>query len=185
MFLVTGGTGNVGSEVVAALAGAGEPVRVLVRDPRRASFPASVEPVAGDLNQPDSLSAATAGVRGVFLLPGYADMPGLLEVIRRAGVARVVLLSGASAAGGDLSNAISRYMILSERAVREAGVPWTILRPRTFMSNALRWLPQLRAGDVVRVPFAAVRVAAIDRTTSARWPPWRCAPTATRGVPTS
>jgi uncharacterized protein YbjT (DUF2867 family) len=30
------------------------------------------------------------------------------------------------------------------------------------MSNALRWRPQLREGDVVRVPFAEVPIAAID-----------------------
>ena len=30
------------------------------------------------------------------------------------------------------------------------------------MSNALRWLPQLRAGDLVRAPFANVPIAAID-----------------------
>jgi uncharacterized protein YbjT (DUF2867 family) len=53
-------------------------------------------------------------------------------------------------------------MTLSERAVRESGLSWSMLRPRSFMSNALRRLPQLAAGDVVRVPFAEVPVAAVD-----------------------
>lgn len=53
-------------------------------------------------------------------------------------------------------------MIRSEAAVRESGVPWMILRPFGFMSSALRWLPQLRAGNVVREPFAGVPVAVID-----------------------
>ncbi|MEU4225723.1 hypothetical protein AB0F17_15635 [Nonomuraea sp. NPDC026600] len=75
---------------------------------------------------------------------------------------RVVLLTSGSAAQADMNNVISRYMALSERAAREAGVPWTFLRPRAFMSNALRWLPQLRIGDLVRVPFAGVAAAAID-----------------------
>jgi uncharacterized protein YbjT (DUF2867 family) len=30
------------------------------------------------------------------------------------------------------------------------------------MSNALRWRPQLAAGDVVRLPFASVRAAVLD-----------------------
>lgn len=162
MFFVTGATGNVGSELVAALLAAGERVRALVRDPQRSRLPAGAEPVVGDLNRPDTLDEALDGVRGVFLLPGYADMTGLLDRVRRAGVERVVLLSGGSAASGDLSNAVSRYMILSERAVAESGLPWTFLRCSAFMSNALRWLPQLREGDVVRVPFAGVRAAAID-----------------------
>ena len=50
----------------------------------------------------------------------------------------------------------------SEQAVRESGVAWTILRPFGFMSNTLQWLDQLRAGDVVREPFATVPVAVID-----------------------
>jgi len=125
-------------------------------------LPPGVEAVVGDLNQPASLSAALAGVNGVFLLPGYQDMRGVLAEIRRAAVGHVVLLSGSSAASGDMSNAISAYMIRSEAAVTESGVPWTVLRPFGFMSNALRWLPQLQAGDVVREPFAKVPVAVID-----------------------
>jgi uncharacterized protein YbjT (DUF2867 family) len=162
MFLVTGATGNVGSELVTALAGAGEPVRALLRDPSRSNLPAGVEPVVGDLNRPDTMEPALDGVRGVFLLPGYEDLPGLLDRARRAGVRRVVLLSGGSADSGDLTNAVARYMILSERAVAESGLQWTFLRCTAFMSNALRWLPQLREGDVVRVPFAGVRAAVLD-----------------------
>ncbi|MGO4748670.1 NAD(P)H-binding protein [Streptomyces sp. 2MCAF27] len=163
MILVTGATGNVGSELVSALAEAGEQVRALTRNPSAAALlPPGVEPVAGDLNRPQSLADALAGVSGIFLLPGYQDMPELLAQARQAGVKRVVLLSGGSAALADLDNAVSRYMTLSERAVRESGLSWTFLRPRSFMSNALRWLPQLAVGDEVRVPFPGVRTAAID-----------------------
>jgi uncharacterized protein YbjT (DUF2867 family) len=73
-----------------------------------------------------------------------------------------VLLTSGAAAHGDLTNAVERGQIRSENAVRESGLEWTILRPSGFASNALRWLPQLREGDVVRAPFPAVRVASID-----------------------
>jgi uncharacterized protein YbjT (DUF2867 family) len=53
-------------------------------------------------------------------------------------------------------------MTLAERAVRESGLDWTFLRPRAFMANALRWLPQLREGDTVRVQFPDVPAACID-----------------------
>jgi uncharacterized protein YbjT (DUF2867 family) len=162
MFLVTGATGNVGAEVVRALTAADQEVRALARSDRPAGLPQAVEAVAGDLNRPESLAAALAGVQGVFLLPGYEDMDGVLAEVRRAGVERVVLLSGSSAGSGDTGNAVSAYMIRSEDAVRESGVPFTILRPFGFMSNALRWRDQLRAGDVVREPFAEVAVAVID-----------------------
>jgi uncharacterized protein YbjT (DUF2867 family) len=162
MFLVTGATGNVGAEVVRALTAADERVRALVRSGRPAGLPPGVEAVVGDLNRPESLADALAGIRGVFLLPGYEDMEGVLAEIRGAGVERVVLLSGSSAASGDTGNAVSAYMIRSEDAVRGSGVPFTILRPFGFMSNALRWRDQLRAGDVVREPFADVAVAMVD-----------------------
>src|SRR5689334_15209987 len=157
MILVTGATGHVGSELISQLAAAGRPVRALVRDGGggggKAMLPAGVEPVVGDLNHVDSWKSALEGVRGVFLLSGYNDMPGTLAAIRRAGVERVVLLSSQSAADSDTSNAVARYHIQSEAAVRESGLAWTFLRPSSFMSNALRWIPQLRQGDVIREAF--------------------------------
>jgi uncharacterized protein YbjT (DUF2867 family) len=162
VILVTGATGNVGGELVRALLAAGEPVRALTRGTAPAALPAGAEQVAGDLDRPESLAEPLAGVGAVFVLPGYQDMPGVLAEAKRAGVERVVLLSGGSAGSGDESNAITRYMMRSEAAVRAAGVPWTILRPSAFMANALRWVPQLHAGDVVRLPFANVRVAVVD-----------------------
>jgi uncharacterized protein YbjT (DUF2867 family) len=167
MFLVTGATGNVGHEVVRALAGAGEAVRALTHggspDPATAgSDLAGVEVVTGDLDHPETLRGPLAGVRGVFLLPGYADMDAVVGEIRRAGIDRVVLLSGSSARSGDESNAVTAYMLRSERAVEAAGGRWTILRPFGFMANALRWRDQLAEGDVVQEPFAAVPIAVVD-----------------------
>jgi uncharacterized protein YbjT (DUF2867 family) len=163
MILVAGATGNVGGELVRVLAGAGRPVRALSRGVLPSSeLPEGAEGAVGNLDRPETLPGALDGVCGVFLLSGYKDMDGLLAEIRRAGAGRVVLLSGRSVESSDTGNAISRYMIDSEDAVRESGVPWTILRPSAFMSNALRWAPQLRAGDVVRAPFAGVRTAATD-----------------------
>src|SRR4029450_13691863 len=133
MILVTGATGNVGSELIAQLAGRGRAVRALVRE-QTVAFPAGVEIVVGGLKRIDSWSCALEGVRGVFLLSGYNDMPGMLAAMRRAGVEQVVLLSSQSAADSDTTNAVARYHILSEAAVRESGLAWTFLRPSSFMS---------------------------------------------------
>jgi uncharacterized protein YbjT (DUF2867 family) len=161
--LVTGATGHVGSELVRLLAAGGTPVRALIHDEaRRAALPAGLEGVVGDLNRPDTLIPALDGVGAVHLLSGYAGLPDALERMRTAGVERVTLLSSSAVPGGDTTNAVARYHIESEAAIRASGLAWTFLQPNGFMSNALEWADQLKRGDVVRAPFANVRTAAID-----------------------
>jgi uncharacterized protein YbjT (DUF2867 family) len=160
MILVTGATGNVGGELTRALARAGERVRALIR--QETDLPAGVEGFVGDLNRPETLDDAFVGVRGIHLLAGYQDMPGFLARARSAGVERVVMQSSSSVPSGDMSNAVARYHILAERAVRDSGLAWTFLQPNSFMSNTLQWVPQLAAGDVVRAGFPDVPVSTID-----------------------
>ncbi|WP_405495392.1 NmrA family NAD(P)-binding protein [Nocardia sp. NBC_00511] len=162
MYLVTGATGNVGSEVVSALRAGGHPVRAVVRDPGTAHLAAGTELVAGDLDAPETLVPLLDGVEGVFLLPGYRGNAELLAAAARAGVARVVQLSGGSAGSRDTSNAVTAMMAGAEDLVAASGLPATILRPASFMSNTFRWLPQLRAGDELRLQFAGIRTAVID-----------------------
>lgn len=162
MILVTGATGNAGGAVVRALVDAGEQVRALARSAQPSLLPEGAEIVVGDLNQPETLRPHLSGVTRVFLLSGYSGLTQNLADMRRAGVERVVLLSSSAAPGGDLTNAVARYHILSERAVRESGLAWTFLQPNSFMTNTLQWVPQLRSGDVIRAPFPDVRVATID-----------------------
>jgi len=162
MYVVTGATGNVGSAVVEALAGRGEHVRAVSRHPPDTPATPTVEPVAGDLNDPATLAESLGGATGAFLLSGYADMPRLLELARRAGVRRVVLLSSSSVATGKTDNAVVAYHTQAEDDVRASGIPWTFLRPCMFMTNALQWVDQLAAGDVVRAPFPNVANAVVD-----------------------
>ncbi|MFI6345337.1 NAD(P)H-binding protein [Streptomyces sp. NPDC050560] len=163
MILVTGGTGNVGREVVAELVGSGQRVRALARDPRSALFPPGVDVVPGDLGAPDSLAAALDGVRKVFLLlflPGV-DFGKVTEVVARSKVEHVVLLSSVRAASpeGGLVGQVNR---LAEDAVRESGRGWTFLRPGAFASNALQWAGGVRSDRVVRAFGGDFRSAPID-----------------------
>jgi uncharacterized protein YbjT (DUF2867 family) len=157
MFFVAGASGNAGGAVVRALLDAGQPVRALVR--RAGALPDGADEVVGDLNRPETFADALDGVTGAFLLSGYERLD---ELLGNLGGARVVLLSSSAAPSGDMTNAVARYHIESERAVAASGLPYTFLQPNSFMSNVFRWLPQLRDGDVVRQPFAGVAVAMID-----------------------
>ena len=146
MILVFGATRNVGGAVVRELAVAGSEVRAAVRQPERASLPAGVEAVADDLADVATLRPSLAGIDAAFLMSGYDGIDDLVPQMTAAGMERVVLLSSSAAPSGDLSNTVARYHIMSEQAVRAAGVAWTFLQPNSFMTNTFQWIPQLRTG---------------------------------------
>lgn len=157
--LITGASGNAGGAVVQALAAAGIPGRALVR--KEIALPDGISAVYGDLNQPDSFVDALTEVSGIFLLSGYDRVEELLDNAVRAGVRKVVLLSSSALDSADTSNAIAAYHHAAEEAVKASGLAWTFLRPNSFMSNTLRWLDQLRTGEVIRVQFPDVPVSTI------------------------
>jgi uncharacterized protein YbjT (DUF2867 family) len=158
--LVLGATGNVGRQVSGLAASSNHDVRAVARS-RPATSLDGVHFVQGDLNDASSYATALEGVDALFTLPGYGGLAGTLAAARSDGVRKVVLLSSSSAPTGRTGNAVARYMIESERTVRDAGIAWTILRPNAFMSNALRWLPQLEEGDVVREGFGDVPLSVV------------------------
>lgn len=162
VILVTGATGNVGRALVETLDGGGHRVRALARTPDRAALPASVEVVPADLSAPETVSGALAGVDKLFLLGAFPTTGDVLGRARQAGVTHVVLLTSRCVVGGVPDNAITRMWLDAEAALEASGLPWTILRPSGFHSNALRWLPQLQQGDTVRAPWPDVPIASID-----------------------
>lgn len=72
--LVTGATGFVGTHLIQQLiAHSGITIKALVRDPNSYSHPCdSVTPIAGDIQNPQSLIGVCDGVDTVFHLAGYA-----------------------------------------------------------------------------------------------------------------
>jgi uncharacterized protein YbjT (DUF2867 family) len=130
--LVTGATGNVGTELIGIL-GKSDDIALRARGAwtgRRAPLAVKgAEVVEADLNRADSLRPALTGVHAVFLLSGYDGLAQSLADMREAGVVRVVLLSGGGAAVRNTDNPISAYQLGSEGLVRASHLEWTILRP--------------------------------------------------------
>ncbi|MEV0405141.1 NAD(P)H-binding protein [Actinoallomurus sp. NPDC050550] len=160
MILVTGATGTIGRPLLELLAGAGAKVRAVTRDPEVAGLPAGVEVVTGDPSRPDTIAAFLDGVTAVFLHPRAAGQTAgdLLALARERGVERVVALSAINV-DDDPAEQPSRFQgdrnKEAEDAAVASGLEWVSLRPASFAVNTLRtWAPQIRAGDVVRGPYA-------------------------------
>jgi nucleoside-diphosphate-sugar epimerase len=158
--LVTGATGFVGGHLAEALRRRGDEVTALVRSPRKAEGLArlGVRVVAGDLEDPASLTRAVEGQTVVFHVAGLVAARGESEFMRcnRDGTARVLaaaagarvsrfLLVSSMAAGGPAEpgkpltgaeparpvTAYGRSKLAAEAVVTAGPLPWVIVRPPT------------------------------------------------------
>ncbi|MYT22494.1 NAD(P)H-binding protein [Streptomyces sp. SID7760] len=165
MILVTGATGTVGREVVRRI----PPdlrFRVMCRNPEGfAGLRAQAEAVHGDYRDRPSLARALRGVSAAFLVT--AEIGGdqdarFLRAARSAGVRHVVKLSAAAVEDPGAEDLITRWQRGNEELLRGSGMEWTLLRPRSFMSNSLSWAATVRAERVVRGLCGASANACVD-----------------------
>ncbi|MFF4947624.1 NmrA family NAD(P)-binding protein [Streptomyces rubiginosohelvolus] len=165
MILVTGATGAVGREVAGLLAAAG-PVRILARRPERLTVRGDgVEVVEGAYGDRPALDRALEGVSSVFLVtnsPTDPDDERVAGAAAAAGVRHLVKLSMMAVEEPGADDFITRWQRRNEETIRASGVPWTFVRPRTFMSNTLTWAPGIRSAGVVRALYGDAPVACVD-----------------------
>lgn len=146
---VIGATGQQGGAVARNLLATGDwTVRAVVRNPEadaaRALADLGAELVVADLDQPDTLRAAFAGVHGVYSVQGFMGPDGIDGEIRQgtavadaakdAGVAHLVYASidGAERDSG-VPHFASKFAI--EQHIESLGIPATMLRLVAFMDN--------------------------------------------------
>jgi uncharacterized protein YbjT (DUF2867 family) len=180
MIVVTGATGNAGSEVVRALAAWGGRVRAFVRDPERArqvlgenagnggetGNGGNVELAVGDFADPASVRAALEGADALLL--SCADDPrrvgwetAAIDAAVAAGVRRIVKLSAAPAEPGS-PVAFWDWHAQVERHLRASGTDWVILRASWYMSNLLAAASRVAAEGRLYAPAGQARIAMID-----------------------
>jgi uncharacterized protein YbjT (DUF2867 family) len=164
MLLLTGATGLVGSALLRRLTARGEPVRCLVRDPRRLGPErVRVQITIGDLTDPRAYRQALRGARTVVhLAASYRDQPHatieelaglatwrLLRAAEQAGVDHFVFFSALGASAWHPSR-LHRAKAIAEQAVAEADLRTTTFAPSLVYSpgdrrmarlERLAWLP--------------------------------------------
>lgn len=134
--LITGATGNLGRAVVASLSAKGFKIKATARTLAKAAFPAGVETIRFDYQEPATFAPAMIGAEGLFLLapPLDSDAPAklnpLIDRAKAVGVRHIVFIS---ALGVDAVEQAPLRQI--ERRLMAAGVNYTLLRPNFFMEN--------------------------------------------------
>src|ERR1043166_8543812 len=135
MILITGATGTNGRELIQQLTIAGQRVRAMVRDPKKATELQgnNVEIVAGDFSNPASVEDALRGAEKAFLLTpvaeGFADWQrNFIAAAQRAKIRHLVKFSGMGATR-DSGSELMRMHAETDELLRKSGVPFTILQP--------------------------------------------------------
>lgn len=165
--LATGGTGSVGGKVVKELLKRGAEVRVLSRkQPEEGKLPSGVEIALGDLLDPVSVEQAMGGVDKLFLLNAVvADelTQALIAygIAKRIGLKHVTYLSVFKVQEfRDVPHFASKLAV--EGALREFGVPYTILRPGYYMQNDIGLKDALTGPGLYPMPLGTAGIAAAD-----------------------
>lgn len=164
MILVTGASGNIGTELLRELSKRGEKFRATYTSKEKAekARTANVEPVVADFAKPESLVPALAGVDRLFLLS--ANPPSESAAVRAAkgaGVRHIVKLSVYDAPTEGFAFAKMHRAV--EKEIAASGMDFTFLRPNGFMQNlANQQAASIKAQGAFYFPAADTRISHVD-----------------------
>ena len=168
MILVTGAGGTVGREVVQALQRDGLPFRAAYHTEEKAkkARASGLDAVAVDLADPGSLQPALKGITRLFLLSAATpDLPeqemGVLDQVEKSGLEHLVKLSVWRASEEEFT--FARWHRSSDKAIEAAGIPFTFLRPNSYMQNLVTfYAPGIRATQTLAIPAGHAKESPID-----------------------
>jgi NADH dehydrogenase len=178
VILLTGATGVIGSELLPLLLEGDQPVRALVREPRRLGpHRVNVQIALGDLSDPFSMRHAMRGVDTVVHLAATVrdqsrgsieELNGLatarlLRSAERAGVKRFVFFSAINATAFQRTR-FFRAKALAERAVLDSDLESLVFAPSIVYRPGDPWITLLER-------FAALPVVPVSGSGRARYQP--------------
>ena len=171
-YCILGGTGFIGSRLVAHLANRGHRITVPTRDPERARhlrIQPSVQIVRADVHAPGTLADLLTGADGVINLIGILNESGrdgrgfqrahvelmqtLVAACEHAGISRLVQLSALNAGAAQASSHYLRSKGEAEALLRKSKLDWTILQPSVVFGPGDAFLNRF-AGLLRLIPLA-------------------------------
>jgi uncharacterized protein YbjT (DUF2867 family) len=175
MILVTGATGNIGHKVVNILSAKGELIRAGVHNREKAHFEnlKNVEVAVLDFNQPDTIKAALKNINKLVFITPFSDKQPewgntVIELAARVGIRQIVRHSVIGAATHPELTLQGNHREV-EIQVENSGIPFSLIRPATYMDNFLnRHAQTIRSEGRIYMPMGDARVPYIAADDIAR-----------------
>jgi uncharacterized protein YbjT (DUF2867 family) len=170
--LVTGATGNVGSEVVRQLSQATSDTNIKaavhsVENAKGAPQHDRVETVQIDYDKQEGLQEAFKNANKLFLLTHPSpktveNESNLISEAKKSGTKHIVKQS---IMGADLKAGVEAMRLhrQTEKLIEESGIPYTFLRPNEFMQGFINYQgPTIKNNNAFYIPAADAKVSFVD-----------------------
>ncbi len=187
---VLGAHGQIAMLLHPILKSNGHEVIGLIRNPEHADevSRAGAEPVICDIESEDDISDAVGRVDAVVFAAGAGPGSGaerkwtvdrdgalkLIEAAKRNGISRYVMISAMKVEeprGNEVFQVYQKAKSEADKALRESGLDWTIIRPGRLTDNLptgrVALGPDLEEGEVPRADVAAVVAEVLEIPESA------------------
>jgi uncharacterized protein YbjT (DUF2867 family) len=170
--LVTGASGNIGSQVVKQLLSDAPDVSIKAaahssQNVKKVKSDARVKVIQIDYNEPETVRGALNDVDKLFLLtpdvPNAADLASNVVIeAKKAGIRQIVKQS---VMGADLEADVGTMRLHRqvEKFIEQSGIPFTFLRPNEFMQNFVNFhSPSIKGNNAFYIPLEDAKVSLVD-----------------------
>jgi uncharacterized protein YbjT (DUF2867 family) len=170
--LVTGASGNIGSEIVKQLLAVAPAVSIKAavhsrQNVKKVNDGDRVKVIPIDYNESDTLRQALKDVDKLFLLT--PDVPNAAHLAsnavteaKKAGIRHIVKQS---VMGADLEADVGTMRLHRqvEEIIEQSGIPFTFLRPNEFMQNFINFhSPSIKGNNAFYIPLEDAKVSLVD-----------------------